>query len=289
MTSEYLPRWIRANGLDFAYLEAGEGPLVLCLHGFPDTAWSFRPLLTVLAAAGFRAVAPFMRGYAPTSIPADGDYRIETLGRDAIALIEALGAERAGIVGHDWGAITAYAAASLAPERITRMVTAAVPHLRRFVLKPSLRQLYRSRYIGFFQLPEISEHIVARRDFFYLENLIREWSPDWDFTATDIAPLKGMWSVPERLTAALSYYRALPGGLVDSSAWRTYMRPITVPTQVIYGARDGCIGPEMFTNMHHLFPAGLNLVEMKQAGHFMYISQPDIFSRHVVDFLKRNT
>src|SRR3954469_25253216 len=100
---------VRANGLDFAYLEAGEGPLALCLHGFPDSAWTWRHLLPELADAGFRAVAPFMRGYAPTAVPADGRYQTAALGLDACALHEALGGDAdAVIVGHDWGAMATY-------------------------------------------------------------------------------------------------------------------------------------------------------------------------------------
>lgn len=282
-----VPRWIKAHGLDFAYLEVGQGPLVLCMHGFPDSAWNFRPLLTALADAGFRAVAPFMRGYAPSALAADGDYRIETLGRDVLALIEALGAECAFVVGHDWGAVAAYAAASLEPQRIPRMVTAAIPHLRRFVLRPSLRQLYRSRYMGLFQFPN-AERRVMRDDFAYVEGLIREWSPGWDFTAEDLAPLKAMWSEPARLSAALAYYRALPAGLVSTASWRSFMQPLKVPTRVIYGDRDGCIGPEMFEGMQHLFAAGLELVKMPEAGHFMQLEQPSVFNAHVIEFLQRS-
>jgi pimeloyl-ACP methyl ester carboxylesterase len=179
------PTMVRANGVDFAYLEAGQGPLVLCLHGFPDTAWSFVPVLKHLAAAGYRAVAPFMRGYQPSGLAPDGDYRIITLGRDALALIEALGAQRAVLVGHDWGAVTTYTAAALAPER-----AAALPHLHRFLFWPTLRQLKRSRYMGFFQLRGIPERRIVADDFKWLRALIREWSPGWNFSEDDFGPSK---------------------------------------------------------------------------------------------------
>src|SRR5262245_22024238 len=119
---------VRANGLNFAFLEAGSGPLVLCLHGFPDHARSFMHQLAALAKAGFRAVAPFMRGYAPTDVPPDGPYQSAALAQDAVALIEALGYTRAAVFGHDWGAVAAYGAAVLAPERVPRLIVAAVPH-----------------------------------------------------------------------------------------------------------------------------------------------------------------
>src|SRR5690606_10596075 len=119
---------VQANGLRFATLEAGDGPLALCLHGFPDTARSFRHQLPALAAAGFRAVAPWMRGYAPSAVPADGPYQSAALAQDAAALIEALGYDEAVLIGHDWGAVAAHGAAILAPQRVRRLVTIAVPH-----------------------------------------------------------------------------------------------------------------------------------------------------------------
>ena len=102
---------VNANGIDFHYLEVGSGPLVLCMHGFPDHAYSFRHLLPELAQAGFRAVAPFMRGYAPTGTPQDGRYQTALLGQDVLALIDVLSDESASIVGHDWGARAVYGAA----------------------------------------------------------------------------------------------------------------------------------------------------------------------------------
>ncbi len=123
---------IAANGLRFACLAEGpeDGPLALLFHGFPDTAHTWSDLLPRLAARGLRAVAPFLRGYHPTSIPADGDYSALALGRDVLGLIEALGRAQATVIGHDWGAYASYAAANLAPERVTRLVTAAIPHPR---------------------------------------------------------------------------------------------------------------------------------------------------------------
>src|SRR5437868_11697438 len=119
-------KYVEANGLRFAYLEQGEGPLVVLVHGFPDTAHTWDRTMGALAGAGFRAVAPFTRGYHPTQIPSDGKYDIETLGRDLIALVDALGGN-AILVGHDWGAAASYAAAALAPEKLRMLVTLAIP------------------------------------------------------------------------------------------------------------------------------------------------------------------
>src|SRR5580704_8368188 len=121
---------VAANGVSFAVLESGpqDRPLALCLHGYPDTAWTWRHLMPALVDDGWRAVAPFMRGYAPTSVPADGRYQTGALVADANALHVALGGtEEAVLIGHDWGAVTAYGAASDKPERGRRVVTLAIP------------------------------------------------------------------------------------------------------------------------------------------------------------------
>src|SRR5580692_7814549 len=121
---------VEANGVEFAYLEAGpaDGPLALCLHGFPDTAHTWRHLLPALGDAGYHAVAPFLRAYAPTAIPADGQYQTGALARDVNALHQALGGTGdAVVVGHDWGALATYGAVAHQPDRWRRVVTAAVP------------------------------------------------------------------------------------------------------------------------------------------------------------------
>jgi pimeloyl-ACP methyl ester carboxylesterase len=285
----FLPRWVSANGHNFAVLEAGAGPLVLCLHGFPDTAWNMRPTLSVLAAAGYRAVAPFMRGYAPTSLAVDDDYRATTLARDALALIEALGERQAFIVGHDWGAVTAYLAAAAKPEKVCGIVTAAVPHLRHFLLRPSLRQLYRSRYMGFFQLRGIPERRIVADDFRSLRALIQRWSPCWNFTEEEFAPLKACFSDPARLSAALAYYRDLPKTLLSPENAALIFARLPVPARVICGEDDGCIGAEMFRDQDYCFGAGYELITMKGAGHFMQCEQPQQFAAHVLEFLNRES
>ena len=280
------PNMVRANEVDFAYFEAGQGPLVLSLHGFPDTAWSFVPVLNRLAAGGYHAVAPFMRGYPPSGLGPGGDYRIITLGRDALALIEALGAQRAFLVGHDWGAVAAYIAAALAPERIERMVTAALPHLHRFLFWPSLRQLKRSRYMGFFQLRGIPERRIVADDFKWLRALIREWSPGWNFSEEDFRPLKAAFSDPVRLAAALAYYRAIPRALTERESWALLYTQIKLPARMIRSADDGCIGPEMFEGQEKFFGAGFELMTLQGAGHFMHCEQPDAFAHLVLEFIQ---
>jgi len=203
---------VRANGVDFTTLSVGEGPLALCLHGFPDTAHGWRHLLPALADAGYRAVAPFQRGYAPTSIPDDGLFQSGVLGVDANALHEALGANGdAVIIGHDWGASATHAAAVLEPHRWRKVVSMAVPPGGAVVMSfvGNLDQLKRSWYMFFFQHP-LSDLVVQNNDLAFIDMLWRDWSPGYD-GAADAANVKAALANPANLQAALGYYRATIG------------------------------------------------------------------------------
>ncbi len=177
---------VRANGLEFGVLEAGSGPLALCLHGFPDAARTWRHLLPALAGAGFRAVAPFMRGYAPTAVPADGAYQVGALVADVVALHEVLGGDGdAVLIGHDWGAEAAYGAAAFAPDRWRRLVTLAVPPAALDeVLFSDYEQLKRFFYLFMFRDPAgFAEAVVARDEMAYLDRLWADCSHVRDVSA----------------------------------------------------------------------------------------------------------
>ncbi|MEZ4451602.1 MAG: alpha/beta fold hydrolase [Nannocystaceae bacterium] len=274
-------------------LAAGSGPrLVLVLHGFPDVASSFAPILRRLAAAGYRAVAPGLRGYAPSEPAADGCYCVRALAEDVLACADALGRPALAIVGHDWGAITAYAAANLAPSRVTSLVTLAVPPLAAFVrgLARDPWQLARSRYIGLFQLPGIAERRVAARDFAYVEALWRRWSPGWEPPPERLQAVKEALAAPGALTAALSYYRELrprPGHLASWRASRALLfRRLTAPALVLAGDRDGCIGPALFGDAAAGSDAPLSLRIVPGVGHFLHLEAADLVEAAIVDHLR---
>src|ERR1700743_3421430 len=147
-------QFVDANGRKFAYLEEGTGPLVLMLHGFPDTAHTWDHLRSRIAAKGYRAVSPFMRGYHPTEIP-DRDADQETLARDALALVDALGASEAAVIGHDWGASGAYVASALGRERVKKLFFLAIPHPA--TLRPTLKKLWGVRHFAMYKLPGAPE------------------------------------------------------------------------------------------------------------------------------------
>lgn len=261
-------RTVSANGIDFAVVEEGSGPLVVLLHGFPDTPQTWDATRPALAAAGYRAVSPFMRGYAPTSIPDDGDFSADALGDDVAALIEALGADRAIVVGHDWGASAAYSAAITHPERVTMLVTVAIPHPR--AVRPSPRLLWKGRH--FFSLRRKNAADRVRRDnFAEIDMLVRRWSPQWDVPEGETDAVKRALSQPGSLEAALGYYRAVGLRLPKS-----YRGRIAMPAVAFAGASDFALRPETFERARKLHDADYEVVTLP-GGHFLHREHPDQF------------
>src|SRR5215472_16492396 len=204
-------RTVAANDTEFAILEAGSGPLAMCLHGFPDCAQTWRHLLPALAAAGFHTVAPFMRGYAPTAIPADGAYHIGALAADAVALHEVLGGGAdAVLIGHDWGAEAAYAAAAYAQDRWRRVVTLAVPPAGLDAdLFSDYGQLKRFFYVFMFRDPlGFAEGVVAADGMSFIDRLWQDWSPGFQ-PGEHLRLVKHSLAEPANLAAAIGYYRAV--------------------------------------------------------------------------------
>lgn len=282
---------VTANDVDFAYLEAGSGPLALCLHGFPDSAWGFRHLIPALAGAGFRAVAPFMRGYAPTEVPADGRYQTGVLGLDACALHEVLGGDGdAVLIGHDWGAMAAYVAANHEPRRWRRVVTMAVPPpgaLQAGFL--SYAQLRRSWYMFFFQHP-LADVVVPMGDLAFVEALWADWSPGYD-ASEDLPHVKDALRDPANLAAALGYYRATLGGVgVDPQLEEVQAKgnePTAQPMLYLHGERDGCIGMEIAGGAAAFLPAeGSRIATIPDAGHFLHLERPAEVNSLVTDFVR---
>lgn len=284
---------VEANGLTFATLSQGEGPLALCLHGFPDSAWTWRYLLPELAAAGYRAVAPFLRGYAPTSVPDDGLYQSGAIASDAIALHETLGGDAdAVLIGHDWGALAAYGAAGHAPERWRRVVVAAVPPpatvANAFF---SYDQLQRSWYMFFFQ-SALADLAVPMDDLAFIDRLWADWSPGYADAAEDLAHVKDALRDPANLTAALGYYRATLGAGARSPEYDAVeasgAAPLTQPALYLHGQDDGCMGAELVdASVAAALPApGSRIEVVPGTGHFLHVERPEIVNGLIVDFLR---
>ena len=281
---------IDTGDLRFTARTAGPdgGPVVLLLHGFPDRAATFDAMIGALAAAGFRAIAPTMRGYEPSSQPADGDHSLVTLADDVVAWLDALGIDRAHIVGHDWGAATTYLAITRHPERFERAVTLAVPPTPRIpeAVRKVPKQILLSWYMTFFQLRFVADRIAAARDHALIRWLWSSWSPTLD--APD--DLAAVFAQPGVLRSALAYYRqnATPPlllGLRENDA--TVIAATTVPTLVVHGAEDRCLDRRLFEHavVEDDFPGGVRREMMPGAAHFLHLEQPDEVHRLVLDWL----
>ena len=283
---------VEVDGLDIAYLACGDdGPLALCLHGFPDSAPTWRHLLPALADAGFRAVAPWMRGYAPTAVPADGRLQNGALVRDVLGLHEVLGGDGdAVLIGHDWGALAATGAAVHAPERWARIVTLAVPPApavgEAFL---TYRQLRRSWYMFFFQNP-LADVVVAMNDLEFIDRLWEDWSPGYTDSTDDRAAVKEALRDPANLAAALGYYRAkfqvelqVPELAAEEAA--TGGLP-PQPHLYLHGVDDGCMGVEVAERASAHLDREEDRVELVPGtGHFLHLEAPAVVNEIIVGFL----
>lgn len=286
-------RRVRANGLDFACLEQGAGPLVLLLHGFPDTPRTWSHQLPALATAGFRVVAPWLRGYPPSAIPDQGFYDRATLALDVAELIRALGGgEPAHLVGQDWGAAISYSVLAAFPDLVRRAVVMAVPHptvVAKSVLDP--RHVHHSFHWWFFQLPGIPEQALAANDFAFVDYLWKHWSTPGHADAAHIADVKQMLAQPGALTATLGYYRAMfdPQRADPTLATlrASMSRPIGVPTLALCGSEDPRAG--LMRDQAEHFTGEYRYVEVPGAAHFLQREQAAQVTRLLLDWLTHPT
>jgi pimeloyl-ACP methyl ester carboxylesterase len=228
---------LEANGLVFEALAGGpvDGRLVVLLHGFPQTSWSWRHVLPVLTAAGYRVVAPDQRGYSPGARP-DGvaSYRMPLLVGDVIGMLDALGADRADVVGHDWGAAVAWQVAARHPDRVRTLTPVSVPHPLAFVeaLRTDDDQRQRSQYMQLFRVEGKAEEVLLRDD----EGGLRTFFGGAEATA-DVDRYLALMREPGVLTKCLNWYRAQD--LADIEA----VGATTVPTLYVWSDGDLALGP----------------------------------------------
>ena len=268
------------------YVEAGEGPLVLLLHGFPQFWYQWRHQIPALVEAGFRVVAPDMRGYnfsdKPPGVRA---YRVELLARDVERLILACGERTAVVVGHDWGAIVAWIAAMRHPRRVGRLAILNVPHPARLLDGLlSLGQLLRSSYMFFFQIPRLPEKVIRAGDFAILRSVLhRDPVRAGAFTAEDIERYVGAMARPGALTATLNYYRAL---LRNPGKTRTLLERIEAPVLVIWGERDRFLSRRLAEPSPFWVPNLLHVERLPDASHWVAEDRPLEVNTLLLDFLR---
>ena len=267
--------------------------VVICLHGFPDNIETFQHQIPLLVEAGYQVVVPVMRGYESGSVQSDQQYFLHQIAQDIVDWMDELCISQAHIVGHDWGALTAWVMAGLAPSRIATLTSIAIPPLGRFqqaLLKVPL-QLLSSWYIGFFQLGKMADWAVKANDWLLIRFLWRKWSPDWRVDEETIRGVISTLSQPGVKGAALGYYRCLMA--VRDPNWKQTQRllkhKLKMPVQIIHGVNDGCIDRNMFdvAVVRNDFEEGVKVHSIEEAGHFVQLEKPLVISRLLLEFFSR--
>ncbi len=290
MSAVVEPRWIDVKGPngDLKALTWGPvgAPMALCLHGFPDTAYGWRKFAPRMVESGWRVVAPFMRGYAPSSIPVDGSFHVGALMGDALRLRAAAGGtDKDVVIGHDWGALAATGLAAMPESPFAKAVIMSVPPAAAFrrlhrlsdlgaLARELPRQLLRSWYIVYFQLPWLPERSAS----WVLPMLWRRWSPQYH-ADEDLRHVDAAIGTPESWRAALGPYRATvrntqpPGDYVELN--RQWIAAPRMPSLYLHGQDDGCITPAFARWAEKVLPAGSEVAIVADAGHFLQLEQPE--------------
>lgn len=275
------------NGVRLHYVEAGEGPLVVLLHGFPEFWYAWRAQIPALASAGYRVVAPDMRGYNLSEKPPGVvSYRVEALTADVAALIRHLGVERATVVGHDWGGAVAWQLPVFHSEVMERLAVLNAPHPGALLRElRTLEQLRRSWYIAFFQLPWLPELALRTGDAALLRRLLRQ-APvrPGAFDDADIQRYIDALMQPGAATATLNYYRALvQRNPLELS--RQLQQSIKVPTLLIWGRQDRFLGPRLTEGLTRWVP-DLRIERIAEAGHWVMADAPERVNELLLAFLR---
>jgi pimeloyl-ACP methyl ester carboxylesterase len=264
------------------YVEVGEGPLIVLLHGFPEFWYGWREQIEPLAAAGFRVVAPDMRGYNLSSKP-DGvaAYDVDQLAADIRDLIRERGAESALLVGHDWGGSVAWYTAMQYPEVVNRLAILNAAHPRK--LSQGLHhpgQLRKSWYFFFFDLPDLPEGVVRSDDWRFFRHFLRDADPV--YTPEEVDRYVEAWSQPGAATGMINYYRS--SVRTSPKHAEAELRPVTAPTLVIWGQRDRYLGEELAEPDHDDVPNLDRVERLPDASHWVHHDEAERVNQALTDF-----
>jgi pimeloyl-ACP methyl ester carboxylesterase len=274
-----------AGGVGLHVVRAGEGPLVVLLHGFPEHWISWRHQIDALAGAGFSVAAPDLRGYNLSDRPAARDaYHLRLLVDDVAAVIRASGHARAHVVGHDWGGIIAWTFAGVHPELLDKLLIMNAPHMRLYgkVARRNVRQLLRAWYILLFRLPRLPERLLAAGDYAAVRRMFRKLpARRGTFSDEDIDRYVDALRGPGALTAALNYYRANVG----SGARLAVSARTAAETLVIWGERDPALVTELLDGLERVAPR-VRVHRLPDVSHWVQNEAPDDVNRVLIGFLR---
>ncbi|MEJ7928583.1 alpha/beta hydrolase [Ramlibacter sp. AN1015] len=281
------PTVLAGNGQEFSAMQAGpaSGELVMLLHGFPEGSYSWRHQVDALAGAGFRVLAPDLRGYGFSSKPADvSAYAIPELARDVLAMAESVGQERMNLVGHDWGAVLTWYLAQEFPARVRRGVVINGPHpatvLSHALLNPT--QFVKGSYVGFFQLPLVPEATLRANGFAVLRQAMCASAREGTFSDEDLDRFQAGWDVDGALTAMLNWYRALvlsPAAIAASK--------IRVPMCVLWGDKDAALDAQL-ADAGAALCSSVELHHFPDASHWLHEEEPEAVNAILLEMLSRS-
>jgi pimeloyl-ACP methyl ester carboxylesterase len=267
---------LTVNGLRLQVQSVGQGPAVVLLHGFPDTHLVWRKQVAPLIAAGFRVLAPDLRGYGGSDAPLAVDaYRLEHLCADILAMLDQLGIPRARLVGHDWGAVVGWMLCMQAPERFEQYVTLSVGHPAAFA-RAGLLQYLRSSYMMWFLVPGLAERSLMAGDFY----LFNRFTSD----RAQVGHWKRGFRDPGRLTAALNYYRAnVPRGIVLANRYE----PVRVPVMGIWSSRDPALGETQMRDSARYVAGSFRYERIEGADHWLQVTAFEQVNTLLLDFFTK--
>jgi len=265
------------GGQKFVYRDSGDGPVVVLLHGFPDTPHGWDAIAGALVAAGYRAIRPWLRGYHPATV-SGRKYDALTIAQDPVLLLDALGVERAVLIGHDWGAAVTWGAAAVAPERWRAIVPIAIPHTSLLPRDP--KTLWGARHFAGFKMPW-AERMTRMNDFHYIDSLYSRWAPTWSGPDRDacVANYKECVRDPIALKGSIDYYRAL------SPKPPRELHKVPQLRGLVVGGTDDLVPPHLFGKSAERMADGSRSLIVENAGHWPHREGEELFTRTLIEFL----
>lgn len=283
--NDYESKYIDLKDITLHMKVAGDaaGEPVILLHGFPEFWYGWRHQIEALANEGYRVIVPDQRGYNKSGKPDGTDaYHIDKLRDDVIGIMDHFGIDQANVAGHDWGGAVGWHLAGTRPRRVKKFIAVNIPHpaVMPEAVKKYPKQIFKSLYIGFFQIPGAPEKMLSMNGYQYMARALTATSRKNTFSKEDIECYKASWAEDGALTGMLNWYRAAPKSM------RALQKDVAVPTQIIWGTGDQFLSKELAEESFKLSASG-DIAWIEAATHWVMHERPEIVNRHMLRFLKK--